>query len=275
MKKWFKLCLIIVLSIYLVICASIYFLQNQMLFPAYAARAVPQDWAPNLGQNDTQAMITGQCGKLHVVKWALPSDKGTIMIFHGNGESIASVQEQVPMFQKLGYSVMAWDYPGYGKSSNCWFNEDDLLRDSESAYQWLIKQTSVKQAPESDVILYGRSVGTGLALYIASQHQVKQVLLVSPYDALVSVAKDHMPFFIPVGLISHLPIHASQWLEHVKCKVRAIHGLNDTLISPVHAVALFKDVKANASIEWVAGAGHNDITSFEEYDRWLAKQLAD
>ncbi|MEI8363516.1 MAG: hypothetical protein WCG35_09900, partial [Betaproteobacteria bacterium] len=83
MKKWFKLCLIIVFIIYLVICASIYFLQNQMLFPAYAARAVPQDWAPSLGQNDTQAMIAGQCGKLHVVKWALPSDKGTIMIFHG------------------------------------------------------------------------------------------------------------------------------------------------------------------------------------------------
>jgi alpha-beta hydrolase superfamily lysophospholipase len=197
MRKLFKPLLFGALSIYLLICATIYFLQNQLLFPGSAAQAVAHNWAPTLSNNDTQAMIAGQCGQLHVVRWAVPNDKGNIMIFHGNGESVASVQDQVPKFQKLGYSVMAWDYPGYGKSTACWFNENDLLRDSENAYQWLIKQIPDNQAPESHILLYGRSVGTGLALHVASQHQVKLVLLVSPYDALVNVSKTICHFLFP------------------------------------------------------------------------------
>ena len=273
MKKLFKPLFFGTLCIYLLICATIYFMQNKMLFPADSTQPVAQNWIPTLSKNDTQAMIVGQCGQLHVVRWSVPNDKGIIMIFHGNGESVASVQDEVPIFQKLGYSVMTWDYPGYGKSTVCWFNEDDLLRDSESAYQWLIKQISVKQTPKSHIILYGRSIGTGLTLHVASQHQVKLVLLVSPYNALVDVAKDHMPFFIPVSLISHLPIRAKQWLNQAKCNVRAIHGLNDTLIYPAHAAALFKHVKVNAKIEWVDGAGHNDIMLFAKYKQWLARQL--
>jgi pimeloyl-ACP methyl ester carboxylesterase len=84
-----------------------------------------------------------------------------------------------------------------------------------------------------------------------------------------------MPFFIPVSLISHLPIHAKKWLNQVNCNVRAIHGLNDTLINPAHAAALFKHAKANAKIEWVEGAGHNDIILFEKYNQWLARLLLD
>jgi pimeloyl-ACP methyl ester carboxylesterase len=191
------------------------------------------------------------------------------MIFHGNAESVSSVEtQQVAMFQHLGYSVMTWDYPGYGKSTNCWFNQDDLLHDSETAYEWLAKQT-----PESQIVLYGRSVGTGLAVYIASKHPVRQVLLVSPYDALLNVSIDHMPFFVPVSIISHLPLKASYWLDQVKCSVHAIHGLNDTLINPERAVALFRKAKSNMKIIWVAGAKHNDIILFEEYKHWLTSAL--
>lgn len=268
MKRIFKLLLLSALSIYLLACVAVYCMQNKLLFPAYAAQPVAEDWAPRLSASDTQAMITGQCGQLHVVKWATLNDKGSVMIFHGNGESVVSVEPQVPTFQKLGYSVMTWDYAGYGKSANCWFNENDLLSDSESAYQWL-----ARRVPASKIVLYGHSVGTGLALHVASQHPVKEVLLVSPYDALSNVAKDHIPFYMPLNLISHLPIQSKLWIGQVKSKIRAIHGLNDTLIKPERPGALFKDAKRNAQIDWIAKAGHNDITFFDEYHQWLVRQL--
>lgn len=270
MKKRLKWLLFSTAGIYLLICLSIYGAQNMLLFPADAAQPVAENWTPSLSNHDTQAMINGQCGRIHVVKWPIQNDKGTIMIFHGNGESVASVEnQQVPTFQQLGYSVMTWDYPGYGKSTNCWFNQDDLLRDSETAYQWLVKKT-----PESQIIVYGHSVGTGLAIHVASQHPVRQVLLVSPYDALVNVAKDHMPFFIPVSLISHLPLEATHWLAHVQCSVYAIHGLNDALIKPDRAAALFNQAKSNAQIDWIANATHGDITLFKEFNQWLITALA-
>lgn len=269
MKKPLKSLLLIAVGIYLLICLAIYGAQNKLLFPAHAAQPVPQNWAPTLGSNDTQAMINGQCGQLHVVKWPIKADKVTVMIFHGNGESVTSIEaQQVTMFQQLGYSVMTWDYPGYGKSTNCWFNQDDLLHDSETVYRWL-----AKQIPESQIVLYGRSVGTGLALHVASKHPVRQVLLVSPYDALLNVSIDHMPFFIPVGLISHLPLEAGHWLDQVKCNVHAIHGLKDTLIKPERAAALFSKAKSNMKIVWIAGAEHNDITLFKEFNLWLTQAL--
>lgn len=268
MKKRAKLLLRGLLSTYLLVCLGLYGLQNQLLFPAYAAQAVDQNWVPNLSANDTQSMITGQCGQLHVVKWPRHNDRGTIMIFHGNAESIASVEGQVSLFHQLGYSVMAWDYAGYGKSTSCWFNQEDLLRDSEAAYQWLAKQT-----PESNITLYGRSIGTGLALYVASLHKVHHVLLVSPYDVLNNVAKDSVPFFIPVSLINRFPLDAKNWLKHVQCRIDAIYGLSDALIKPERSTALFASMQPNMHIEAVAGAGHDDITLFAKSDHWLTRTL--
>ncbi|MFW5432024.1 MAG: alpha/beta hydrolase, partial [Methylophilaceae bacterium] len=123
-----------------------------MLFPSYAAKAIPIDWQPK-GKNSQQAMISGSCGKLHVAIWRTPKAKGTIMMFHGNAESLASIDDYAYAFHELGYDLMAWDYPGYGKSTDCWFSQDTLLTDAETAYQWL----AAKEKPEN-IHLFGYSV---------------------------------------------------------------------------------------------------------------------
>ncbi|HEY8117883.1 MAG TPA: alpha/beta fold hydrolase [Methylophilaceae bacterium] len=243
-------------------------MQKRMLFPAYMAPVVDTTWQPTAGDLQEQAMIAGQCGKLHVASWRLKQSRGTVMIFHGNGESMVSVQIQAQKFLDLGYSVMGWDYPGYGKSDDCWFSEHDLLKDTETSYQWLLKHES-----DSRIVFYGRSMGSGLALYIASKHPGHRVLLVSPYDSLLSVAKDNEPFIMPVGLLMRYPLSAVQWIGKVRGDIHAIHGTADALIKPEHAIALMKAAKGNADIEWIKGAGHIDITKFEQSNRWLTKQL--
>lgn len=267
-KKLLLGLLYLLLFAYLVTCMTVYIMQKRMLFPAYVAPVVASDWQPTAGDIQEQALITGQCGKLHVASWRLKESRGTVMIFHGNGESMVSMQIQAAKFLGLGYSVMGWDYPGYGKSDDCWFSEQDLLKDAESAYQWLIKRE-----PASRVVLYGRSIGTGLALYIASQHPGHRVLLVSPYDSLLNVAKDNEPFLMPVGLLMRYPLHADVWIGKTKGDIHVIHGTADTLIRPERAEALMEASIGNADIEWIAGAGHIDITKSEQSNRWLAKQL--
>lgn len=267
-KKLLLSLLYVLLFAYLVACMAVYVMQKRMLFPAYRAPLVASDWQPTAGDMQEQAMISGQCGKLHVASWRLKHSHGTVMIFHGNGESMVSVQTQAAKFLELGYSVMGWDYPGYGKSDDCWFSEQDLLQDTESAYQWLLKRESA-----SRIVLYGRSIGTGLALYIASQHPGHHVLLVSPYDSLLNVAKDNEPFFIPVDLLMRYPLNATLWIGKAQGDIHAIHGTADTLIKPERAAALMRASKGNADIEWIKGADHFDLPKFMQSNRWLTKQL--
>ena len=267
-KTLWQSILIMVLGLYVLFCLVIYCMQKQMLFPAQAAMKVAVDWQPKAG---SQSFLVGQCGKLHVANWPVAIEtgaveKGTVMIFHGNAESLASVEHQVPLFHAQGYSVMAWDYAGYGQSTDCWTNEQDMLQDAETAYQWLAQQTTLP------IVIYGRSVGSGPAVYIASKYAVQKLLLVSPYDSLTNVAGANMPFFVPVRYLMRFPMASTQWINQVKAPIYAIHGLADTLIQPARAAELFKNTEQKIQVKWVADAGHN-VDGVAQFAPWLANSL--
>lgn len=270
--QFLKKIVITAIIFYLLTCSLIYLFQARLIFPAYAATPVPSNWQPSISNNDIQAMVKGQCGQLHVVYWKILNDKGTLMLFHGNAESISSVQDYVPWIQKFGYSVMTWDYAGYGKSSPCVFgNQDKILKDAETAYEWLAQRVT-----PSKITIFGRSIGTGLAIHVASQHNVHQLILVSPYNSLAKVAADYMPAIIPTQLLTRYPMPADQWITQVSAPIYAVHGAIDTLIKPAYAKALIADVplKTNSkpSLTIIAGAGHN-VASFPAYEQWLTKIL--
>ena len=251
-------------------CAWVYYRQQAMLFPAYRAPVIDESWQPTVGGNVTQAFLTGSCGKLHAVLWNLDDSKGVVMIFHGNAENVMSVENQVADFHELGYAVMTWDYPGYGRSEECRFDEKGLLSDADTAFRWL-----QKNAGNRPITLYGRSIGSGLALYVASHQLVHKVLLVSPYDSLANVGKDHMPAYIPVDWIILYPLHADRWIAKVKAPIHAIHGLKDTLIVPERAKLLMTRARKNAEIIWVNNAGHSADALLGQSNRWLERHLSD
>ncbi len=271
-RRIFKIIGLTTAALYLIICSLAYIFQTRLIFPAYATEAVPRNWQPSISKNDVQAMVKGQCGELHIVYWKTSNDKGTLMLFHGNAESISSVQDYVPWIQKFGYSVMTWDYAGYGKSSPCLFgNQDQLLKDAETSYQWLAQRVT-----PSKITIFGRSIGTGLAIHVASQHAVHRLILVSPYNSLAKVAADYMPAIIPTKLLTRYAMPADQWITRVKAPIYAVHGSIDTLIKPEYAQALIADAPMNTgvkpSLTIIAGAGHN-VASFPAYEQWLTKIL--
>ena len=271
-RQFFKIIAVSAASLYIFICSLVYLFQARLIFPSYAAEPVPSNWQPSISKNDVQTLLKGQCGQLHVVYWGTLNDKGTLMLFHGNAESISSVQDYVPWIQKFGYSVMTWDYAGYGKSSPCLFgNQDKLLKDAETAYQWLTQRVK-----PSKVTIFGRSIGTGLAIHVASQHDVHQLILVSPYNSLAKVAADYMSPIIPTQLITRYPMPAYKWIIKVRAPIYAVHGAIDTLIKLEYAQALIADAPTNAGIKpsltIIPGAGHN-VASFPAYEQWLTKIL--
>ena len=252
----------------LLACGALYFMQKSMLFPASYAQPVPANWQPNAGDNASQALINGNCGKLHVAYWQIKNAKGTILMFHGNGESLASINDYAYAFHTLGYSLMAWDYPGYGKSTDCWYSQADLLDDAESAYQWLASQ----EKPEK-IFIFGYSIGTGIALSVAANHQQNPVFLVAAYDSLLNVAKDNLYSFVPVNLLMRYPLHAQHLVAAIKQPIYAMHGMQDTLIKPQRAQELAAAAKGKIKIEWVQNAGHAEDNLFLYRNRWLKKLL--
>ena len=261
-----------IITLYLIICSLAYLFQTRLIFPAYAAKPVPSNWMPSISKNDVQTMLKGQCGQLHIVYWKTPNDKGSILLFHGNAESVSSVQDYVPWIQQFGYSVMTWDYAGYGKSTPCILgNQDQLLKDAQTAYDWLSQRVTT-----SKITIFGRSVGTGLAVYVASQHPIHRLILVSPYNSLAKVAADYMPAIIPTKFLTRYPMPADLWIARVKAPIFAVHGSIDTLIKPEYAKALLADAPMNNGtkpiLTIIAGAGHN-VASFPNYKAWLTEIL--
>jgi uncharacterized protein len=263
-----KRLLLCLLALYLAACGVIYYQQKSILFPAQYAEVVPANWQPTAGDSQTQALIAGSCGKINVVIWRIKNAKGTMMMSHGNGESLASINGYAYAFHALGYNLMAWDYAGYGQSTGCWFSQDDLLNDAESAYQWLAGQ----EKPEK-IFIFGYSVGTGIALSIAAHHQQNPVFLVAGYDSLANVAKDNTSPLVPVSLLARYPIDTAQFISEMQQPIYLIHGTEDKLIRPARAQALVDASKGKAHIEWVQGAGHADDALFNYRNQWLKKLL--
>lgn len=253
--------------VYLLLCAAVYVKQKGILFPTNQVKVVSADWQPR-GVDSLQAMVSGHCGELHVAIWRTPDAKGTLMMHHGNGESLASIDEYVEAFHDLGYNVMAWDYPGYGQSTDCWFSQSMLLADAENVYQWLAKQ----EKPEN-IHQFGYSLGTGIALSVASRHQQNPVFLVAAYDSLTNVAIDSMPSFIPVSYLFRYPMKTKQWVETIKQPIYVIHGTQDRLIRPQRAQHLVEASAGKANIEWVENAGHADDHLFAYRSQWLKRLL--
>lgn len=268
-QKILALLVSLALLAYAGMCGWVYYRQQVMLFPAYRAPQMEEGWQPSFGGQVRQAMLEGSCGDLHTVLWDVKDSKGVVMVFHGNAENMTTVENQVAEFHQLGYAVAAWDYPGYGRSADCRFDERSLLGDADTAFRW-----TRQQADHRPITLYGRSIGTGLALYVASHQLVDKVLLVSPYDSLANVGKDHMPPYVPVDWLILYPLHADVWIAKVRAPISAIHGLEDTMIAPERAQLLMQHAGKNARMTWVKNAGHNARELFNSSRNWLSEQLA-
>ena len=142
------------------------------------------------------------------------------------------------------------------------------LSDAESAYQWLATQENPNR-----IYIFGYSVGTGIALSVASKHLQNPVFLVAAYDSLLNVALEKTNALLPVSLIIRYPLDTQKWLDAIKQPIYLIHGDSDTLIPPAHAMQLVENAKGKAKIEWVKDTGHAQDSLWVYRNQWLKRLL--
>ncbi len=196
--------------------------------------------------------------------------RGLVVYFHGNTRSIKGWSKYARDFTRHGYDVVMIDYRGYGKSLGK-RTEDSLKTDAKFVYNRMRLDYNYQ---ENQIVIYGRSLGSGFAAKLASTTKPKMLILDAPYYSFSHLTSRYLPF-LPVSMILRFKIRTDIWLKYVPCPIYIIHGTKDLLIPLSSSVRLSKVVPLNTHLIPIYGGGHNNLPSFDEYHRVLGDILAD
>jgi fermentation-respiration switch protein FrsA (DUF1100 family) len=248
--KWIAILLV---AGYLAGLVVLYVRQRDMLFPIPPVGRTAPDQA-GLPQAEEHVLITSDGEK--VIVWHVPARPGrpVILYFHGNGDFLAGL---VPRFKAMtadGTGLVALSYRGYAGSSGS-PSEQGLLRDAAAAYAF----TAARYAPER-IVAWGFSLGTGVAVALASEQPVGRLILEAPYTAIVDVAAAHFPM-VPIRLLMRDRFRSDERIARVKVPLLVVHGTNDQTIPIAFGERLFALANEPKRLVRLPG-GHNDLDAF-------------
>lgn len=179
---------------------------------------------------------------------ANPSARYTLLYSHGNAEDLGLVAPLLAALRDAGFSVFAYDYRGYGTSAGR-PSERGAYADIDAAYAHL---TNVQGVPAARVIAYGRSVGSGPAIDLASRQPVAGLVVESGFTTAFAVLTRY-------PLLLGDRFRNIQKIGRVRCPVLVMHGVDDEIVPASHGRALWRAAPEPKRFLWVDGAGHNDV----------------
>lgn len=254
--------------LYLAALVFLWFRQEKLLFaPTVLATNYRLASAPDI--HEVAIDVPGaQLSALHL---KLPNPKGVVFFLHGNGGSLENWFVNPEYYRASNFDLFMVDYRGYGKSTGQIESEAQLRADVRAVWATVAPQYIGRK-----VVVYGRSLGSGLAAGLAvemgSANQAPDMtVLVSPYTSMAALATDHYPW-VPQMLLRY-PMRTDQLLSQIRSPLLLIHGTQDLLITPHHSETL-KALAPHATLVHIQGASHNDLQNFDTYLDVYARALA-
>jgi len=231
---------------YLLAVALLYIVQRSLLYYPVAAR-----------DDIAREEISFKNNEITLHGWILNSGQRKALIyFGGNSEDITDNINQLEDLFK-NYTIYLINYRGYGKSQGK-PTERGLFSDAIAIYEQI-------QAHHSFISLMGRSLGSGVAMYLASKRDIEQLYLLTPYDSIVKVAQTHYPYF-PVRHLLKDRFDSIIYAKNITTPSLIITAEFDQVIPLKHAQRLHQYLnKTTVTYHVIAGAEHNNLTSFARY----------
>lgn len=197
---------------------------------------------------------------------ATQPSKGLVLYFHGNRGNLQRWGNFAKDFTKFGYDFLAIDYPGYGKSIGK-PSESALFKSSEIAYNWARQKYSA-----NSIVIYGRSIGSVPASYLASHVKAKCLILETPFYNFQDLYEKHWILsFYPFS--PKYPFRVDQYVQKVTYPVYIFHGTKDGVIPLESAIQLKPLLEKENNFIVFKGAKHNNISSFNAYHQHLEEIL--
>jgi pimeloyl-ACP methyl ester carboxylesterase len=251
------------LAVYAALLALLWWGQERLLF---MPDRLPPDHRFAVGADVQERWVEVPGARLSALHLQRPGARGLVFYLHGNAGSLDSWFVNADFWRSTGFDLFMIDYRGYGKSSGRITSQAQLEADVRAA--WAAVAPAYAGRP---VVLFGRSLGSGLAAGLAAELQPALTVLVSPYTSLRALAARHYPW-VPSALLRY-PLATDEALPRVRTPVLLLHGGRDDLIPPAHSQALAA-LAPQARLLVVADAGHNDIQLFPAYLEGLRSALS-
>ncbi|MEK9673639.1 MAG: alpha/beta hydrolase [Rhodospirillaceae bacterium] len=241
--------------LYAAVVAAMYFGQRSLMYPA--GRDIPSLEVADLRAT---AVTARTADGLDLTAWHAAAAPGrpTILYFHGNAGTIADRAYKARLFQAAGYGVLLAEYRGYGGNPGA-PDEAGLFADGRAAMALL---ASLGVMP-TGVVLYGESLGTGVAVRIAREQAdagrpVAALVLEAPFTSMADAAAHHYPF-IPARLLTRDRYDSLSLIDGVAAPLLILHGDLDPTVPPDHGRRLHDRASEPKSNETFPQAGHNDL----------------
>jgi alpha-beta hydrolase superfamily lysophospholipase len=192
--------------------------------------------------------------------------RGVVVYFHGNAGSLKRWGHLYQPFVKEGYDFLICDYRGFGKSKGP-RNEIILLEDAEAIYQEVAREYS-----PDDILLYGRSMGSAFATWVAAHFPCRLLILETPFSSMKRLFRAYFPFLPPVFLFKY---RFPNWklFPRVKVPIYIFHGDSDLVVPIKVADELRPFLKPGDQFFTIQGGSHNNLYYFDLYQVELARIL--
>lgn len=241
----------ILLIVLVVSILFVYFFQRLMIYFPFLDRPIPKEW----GAADMQEIELKTADGLLVTSWYKPAQVGhaTFIYLQGNAGHIGFRMPVVRPYLNKGYGVLLLGYRGYGGNQG-YPSEQGLYKDLLAGWQFLQNQ----KIPGPCIVLIGESLGTGLAVQFASEHQIGAVVLLSPYTSLVDVGKFHYPFF-PVDLLLKDRYESLNKIASVKAPLFILVAENDVIVPAKFGETLYQAAHSPKELFVYPGVSHDAL----------------
>jgi len=243
---------------WVMVVACLFFFQRNLMYLTDNTPPPP----PQLYGIDTlqRISLTTQDG-LKLRSFYIPAqdeNAGTIVLFHGNAGNIGHRVSKAGIYHLLGLGVLLVEYRGYGGNDGT-PTEAGLYTDGRAAMDFLI--THEKLAPEK-IVIYGESLGSGVAVQMATEYDAAALVLETPFSSTAAVASAIYPFIPARLLLKDLYDNIAKIKQIKKMPVLIVHGTADSVVPFSEGQKLFETANEPKKFIAIEGGNHNDLYSF-------------
>ncbi len=207
---------------------------------------------------------------LHALYFPVDQPSGALLYLHGNTGTLRRWGKRAPRFTTLRHAVLMPDYRGYGKSSGR-ISEEALHADALAWFDRLAGQFGA-----ANVVVYGRSLGTGMAVPVAAERTPKALILESPFANMLDVARHYLAI-LPYRWLLKYRFRSDMAIKRVKCPVFIFHGKRDPLVPYSSALRLYAAIPSTVQRELISFAKgyHSDLAGYPRFRRKLRAILSE
>jgi pimeloyl-ACP methyl ester carboxylesterase len=262
---WVLIISVLLLTRLVGVFLSFYFLQEKLIFSPIK---LPQDYEYPFGfEFEERFYEIDEKTRLNAILFKSKKSKGLIFYVHGNADNLRYWGDFAPDFTRYNYDVFMYDFRSFGKSTGKIKGEKNLQKDAKFLYHKMIKEYG-----EENIVIYGFSIGTGIASRLAKNNNPKHLILEAPYFNFIDLVKYHKAY-LPADLISKYHFRTNKYLPEVTSPITIFHGTEDRKV-PYYSGEKLRDLNNNLHFVPIVGATHSDMQSMETYQVEMKKVLS-